>query len=79
LIRLCSARSRKFRDDNTIDGKNASDVNDYFKSGKAGFVKVPVEVLKDSALEKIKEEHGLSARVMPFVDEGRKVLLAKAY
>lgn len=73
------AKSRAFRDSNTVEGKGAADVRDFFAADKIGFVKVPVEALKDAALAKAKEEFGLSARVMPFADEGRTVLIAKAY
>lgn len=72
-------KSRKMRDDNTADVKTAGDVNDFYKAGKIGFVKVPVSVLKDDKLAAIMQEHGLSARNMPFTDEGRTVLIAKAY
>lgn len=73
------AKSRKMRDDNTVEGTSAKDVQDFFGAGKIGFIKVPVSVLKDPALEGIMKEHGLSARNMPFADKGEKVLIAKAY
>ena len=73
------AKSRKMRDENTDDGKTADDIRNFFGAGKIGFVKVPVEVLKDEKLAAIMQEHGLSARNMPFADGGKKVLIAKAY
>ncbi len=73
------SRNRKFRDDNTFDGKGVSDIKDFFAAGKMGFVRVPVETLKDEALEKVKDEFKLSTRCMPFEDEGKKVLIAKSY
>ena len=73
------SKSRSFRDANTAEGKTVGDVKDFFDAGKIGFVKVPVDVLKDAALAKVSEEHGLSARNVPFADEGKKVLIAKAY
>ncbi len=73
------ARNRKFLSDNTFDGVSVSDIADFFGAGKSGFVRVPVEVLKDSALDKVKDEHKVSTRCMPFEDEGRKVLIAKSY
>lgn len=73
------AKSRKFRDENTKDGKSATDIADFFGAGNSGFVKVPLAVLKDEKMAAIMQEHGLSTRNMPFVDEGRTVIIAKAY
>jgi len=73
------SRNRAFRNANTVDGKSLSDVRDFYAANKMGFVRVPVEVLKDPALEAVKSEFKISARCMPFEDEGRKVLLAKSY
>jgi len=73
------ARSRAFRDEHTVDGSNAADVHHFFSSGSIGFVKVPVEILKDEELQAVMKEFSLSTRNMPFADEGRKVLIARAY
>ena len=73
------ARSRAFRDENTHDGESVGDIEAFFKAGKVGFMKVPVEVLKDDALEGVMKEYSLSTRNMPFTDDGKKVLIAKAY
>jgi prolyl-tRNA synthetase len=73
------SRNRKFLQDNTVDGKTVSDIHDFFAAGKIGFVRVPVDVLKDAALDKVKDEFKLSTRCMPFEDEGKKVLIAKSY
>lgn len=73
------AKSRKFRDENTFEGNSVADIADFFGAGKQGFVKVPVAVLKDEALAAVMAEHSLSTRNMPLADEGRTVLIAKAY
>lgn len=73
------AGSRRFRDENTVEGQSAADIDDFYKAGKLGFIKVPVSVLHDDKLAAIMQAHGLSARNMPFADEGKKVLIAKAY
>ncbi len=72
-------KSRSFTRDNTVEGKSVGDIDAHFKSGKIGFVKVPLEVLDDPAYEKVRSEYGLSSRVKPFEDEGRTVLVARAY
>lgn len=72
-------KSRAFRDASTFEGKTAADVKEFFAAGKTGLVKVPVAVLDDPALEAIKKEFSLSTRNMPFEDEGRTVLIGRAY
>lgn len=73
------ARTRKFRDENTHDVKTVDDISSFFKAGKIGFVKAPVEILNDPKLEAVMTEYGLTTRNMPFIDKGKTVLLAKAY
>lgn len=73
------AKSRAFRDANVFEGKLLSDVNDFFASGKPGFIKVPADVLKDANLENVFKEHGLTSRCMPFADDGQTVIIGKAY
>lgn len=73
------ARHKKFTQDNTHEGISVADIREYFTAGKIGFVKVPVEVLDDPELEKVKDEFKLSTRCMPFEDDLKKVLIAKSY
>jgi prolyl-tRNA synthetase len=63
----------------TQNVKTVDDVRSFYQADGKGFVKVPVSLLTDPGLEPIKETYGLTARVMPFEDEGQTVLLAKAY
>jgi prolyl-tRNA synthetase len=72
------ARSRKFRDKNTHDGQSVADIEVFFAAEKIGFIKVPVAVLEDGALEAVMKKYSLSTRNMPFSDDGT-VLIAKAY
>lgn len=72
-------RSKVFRDAHTFDGASVSDIDDFFAANKIGLVKVPVELLKDEKLEATMKQYSLSTRCMPFADEGRKVLIGKAY
>lgn len=73
------SRNRKFTHDNTFDGKSVADIRDFYAAGKIGFVRVPVEVLNDPALDAVKDEFKLSTRCMPFEDDLKKVLIAKSY
>lgn len=73
------AKSKKLRDDNTVEGKSHTDLDDFFRAEKKGFVKIPVSLLSDQKLRDVMTTYSLSTRNMPFADEGRKVLIGKAY
>lgn len=73
-------RQRKFRDDNTHDVKTVAEISEFYSNAdNIGFLKAPIEILKDKDLEKVMGDHGLSTRNMPFDSDGKKVLIAKAY
>ncbi len=72
-------RHRAFTRANTMDAMSVSDVRDFYAAGKMGFTRIPVELLQDETLAKVRDEFKLSTRCMPFEDGGRKVLLAKSY
>ncbi|MGH1455399.1 MAG: proline--tRNA ligase [Alphaproteobacteria bacterium] len=74
------ARAKTFRDMNIVDGDDIKVVSKFFsKKSSIGFMKIPVEMLQNPILEKIMKEHSLSTRCMPFADDGKKVLIGKAY
>lgn len=72
-------RSRTFREANTVEVASVADIDDFFKAGRIGFTKAPVSLLGNENLEAVKTAHSLSSRCMPFADEGRAVLIGKAY
>lgn len=73
------AKSRKMRDDNTVELNSVAGIQDFFGAGRIGFVKAPLSILQDPSLEAVMKEHGLSTRNMPLADAGAKVLIAKSY
>jgi prolyl-tRNA synthetase len=73
------ARSRAFLQANAFEGKTLDDIKAFFSAGKSGFIKVPVEVLKDPNLESVYKEYSLSSRCMPFADDGKLVIVGRAY
>lgn len=73
------SKARALRDSRIQDGASIADIEAFFKAGKAGFVKVPVALLDDAALKPMMKEYSLSTRCMPFADDGKKVLIGKAY
>jgi prolyl-tRNA synthetase len=73
------ARAKAFRDDHTKDGESISDIEDYFAANSIGLIRVPVSLLEDDGFEAVMKKYSLSTRCMPFADEGKKVLIGKAY
>ena len=71
-------KAKKFRDANIHDVKDLKAVEEFFKSGKTGFVRMDKKVIDDPAYEKLKGEYGLSSRCMPLA-ESSKILIGKAY
>lgn len=72
-------KARAFRDAHIEVGQSLADVEAFFKADKTGFVKVLVAVLEDAGLDAVMKEYGLTTRCMPFTDDGKTVLIAKAY
>jgi prolyl-tRNA synthetase len=73
------AKSKAFRDDNTKTVSGLSDLEALFEAGHAGFARAPVSVLEDGGLKAVMDKHSLTARNMPFEDDGQMVLISKAY
>ncbi|MEM9468790.1 MAG: proline--tRNA ligase [Pseudomonadota bacterium] len=73
------AKQIKFSEDNTHELGGLQELDEHFKNGGLGYACVPVSVLTEEGFEKVKSDHGLTARNMPFAHDGQKVLIAKAY
>ncbi len=56
-----------------------AELKDIYQSNFSGFVKAPIAVLDDPDYQTIKKEYSLSARCIPFEDEGATVLIGKSY
>ncbi len=72
-------RSRAFLRDNIVDVSVLADVEKFFKTGNTGFTRVPVELLAENDFQRIKKEYSLTPRCMPFEDDGKRVLVGRAY
>ncbi len=72
-------KARAFRDENIVDVANVADIEAHFKAEKIGFVRADVGVLDDDAYAQIAKTYGLTSRCLPFSDDGKKVLIGKAY
>lgn len=73
------ARAAQFRDGRIFDVKSMAEVKEFFAAGKTGFVKMDAALLDDPAREAVFKEFALTPRCLPFADEGRKVIVGKAY
>ncbi|MCC6597372.1 MAG: proline--tRNA ligase [Alphaproteobacteria bacterium] len=73
------ARSKAFCQENIFTFGTAGEVEEFFAAGKIGFVKVPAALLGEEKLATVMGAHSLSARCLPFSDEGQSVLIGKSY
>ncbi len=72
--------SHDFTRSRIVDCSTAAQVRDYFETSQTlGFAKMPVALLNDDMLNAYRKENAISTRCMPFEDEGRMVLVGKAY
>ncbi len=71
-------KAKKFRDANIHDVKDLKEAEEFFKTGKTGFIRMDSKVVDDPAYEKLKDEYSLSSRCMPLAQPG-KILIGKAY
>ena len=58
---------------------NLAGIRDFFASEKPGFVKAPVAVLTAADFTALKSDFSVTARCLPFADEGRAVILGRSY
>ncbi len=72
-------RAKDFMEQNITEAKTLADMEDLYKSGHKGFVKTPIAVLDDADLARVKKENAITARCMPFSDNGQSVIFGKAY
>jgi len=73
------SRAKKFREDHTFDVKNIGEAREFFKADKTGFVRVDSSILDTADYAAVKKEFSVSSRCLPFEDEGKKVIIGKAY
>ena len=73
------ARAQEFQQSNIHDVNGVEDVRAFYASGKQGFVRSDIAILNEDGFEKLKDEFKLTPRVIPFADEGKKVVIGKAY
>lgn len=74
-------RSRKMTQERIHDVKTLADADAFYAGGGVGFCRVDSKLTTDDAagFEKLKSNHSVTQRCMPFEDEGRKVLMGKSY
>ena len=72
-------RAKSFRDSNIKDVNTLDKMSNFFKEENIGYVRMDVAVLEQDGFEEAMKEYSLSTRCMPFADDGKKVLIGKAY
>lgn len=72
-------RAKKFREANIVDLPDLAGLEAHFKGNGIGFARMNSSVVDDPAYEAIKKKYSLTSRCMPLDDEGKTVLIGKAY
>ncbi|MDH5722434.1 MAG: proline--tRNA ligase [Alphaproteobacteria bacterium] len=72
-------RAKAFRDERITDISTLDEIGKYFANDKGGFVRLDVKVMNEKGFEDVMKTHSLTTRCMPFADDGKMVLIGKAY
>jgi prolyl-tRNA synthetase len=73
-------RARRRLESQITEVKSLKDVRDFFAAEQAGGLKLDYSLVKDSEeFAKIKQDFAVTTRCLPFADEGKKVIVSKAY
>jgi prolyl-tRNA synthetase len=74
-------RNREFTNANIHTMKTLADVAAFYAGGGIGFCKVDATLSEKDpeAFKKLRADHAITNRCLPFEDEGRTVLLGKSY
>ncbi len=73
-------RAKTFYDDNITDVDTLLEIMDFFRNdANIGFVRVDSTIMDLPTFEESLKSHSLTTRCMPFADDGKKVLIGKAY
>lgn len=72
-------RARSFRDASIRAVSGVKEIADFYAGGGSGQVLADAAILNDPGLEAIMKDHGLTPRCLPLADNGKKVLIGKAY
>ena len=74
------ARGKSFLNDNIKDVDSLTEIEDYFSNNaNIGFLRVDTSILDLPSFDETLKSHSLTTRCMPFADDGKKVLIGKAY
>lgn len=72
-------RAQDFMNSNIVEVKTLSEMETLYIDGHKGFVKTPVSILEDNDLQRVEKDNAITARCMPFSDNGQSVIFGKAY
>ncbi len=73
------ARAVAFREDHTKEAADLAGLKAFFDGDEIGFVRVPTSIMDDDGYDAVMKEHSLTTRCMPFADDGKIVVIGKAY
>ncbi len=73
------ARAKSYRDAHIVDINDLDALEAHFKEGGVGFARMDVDIIDDKGYEGLKKKYSLTSRCLPLSDDGKKVLIGKAY
>ena len=68
-----------FREEHSSKAVDLAGLKEFFDKDNIGFVHVPVSVMEEDGYDAVMKEHSLTTRCMPFADDGKIVIIGKAY
>lgn len=72
-------RARTFMEERIVDVGSLDALETLFKDGHVGFARMDSALISEERYEEIKKTYSLSSRCMPLADNGKTVLVGKAY
>ncbi len=72
-------RAEQHRDAHIVDVQNLEQAKAFFAEGRKGLVRMDAALVDEPAYAEIQDEYAVTSRCLPFADEGRKVIIGKAY
>lgn len=74
------AKARQRMEGMVKDAKSLKEVRDFFAAEQTGGMKLDYSLIRNSEeFEAIKKDFAVTTRCLPFADDGKKVVVAKAY
>lgn len=79
IHRVMYEKAKSFMNERIFAVETLDEVDQFFKAGRQGFVKMETSLLQEPQFEALKKEYSITPRCMPLEDNGKTVLIGKSY